>query len=69
MLKTSIPKLHYVGYLLEKRGNEAGLRKLGIKHLRKSLETINVPWDNAEDAENDQNCWKALAAHYALHRA
>lgn len=29
---------------------------------------INIPWDNLEDAMNDQNCWKTLAGQCALQR-
>lgn len=39
-LKTDIQILHYVGFLLEERGNENGLGKHGAKHLRKILRLL-----------------------------
>lgn len=29
---------------------------------------INVPWDDARDAANDQNQWKILATECALYK-
>lgn len=36
--------------------------------LKENLKFINVSWDDAKDALNDQNCWKTHEAQCVLHR-